>query len=238
MLKSRYLPWVILTPVTGLAVALWAAGTPGTTKPLPPGPAPLEKPGSRSPDHGGERHYVTPRQLADSNTMVSRALDALQAVGQDGRHLGWDELSAGRPVALVFIKEGCPCTTTFEPFFGRVEKLYRGEARFAAVIDAGTEAARRHASEQHLPYPVLADPERRIIRRLRAENGGYVVLLTADGVIDGFWPGCSADALRDLGRRIARLAGREERPLNVSGMPGSLTTGCPFESEAVRALSP
>jgi hypothetical protein len=85
---------------------------------------------------------------------------------------------------------------------------------------------------------VLPDPGRRIIRRLRAQNGGYVVLLTADGVIDRFWPGCSADALTDLGRRIARLADVQERPLDVADVPGSLTTGCPFEPEAGGASPP
>ena len=53
-------------------------------------------------------------------------------------------------------------------------------------------------------------------------------LVTADGVIDGLWPGCSADGMSELGRRIARLAGVAERPLDVSDMPGALTTGCPF----------
>ena len=57
-----------------------------------------------------------------------------------------------------------------------------------------------------------------------------MVLLTPGGVIDGFWPGCSADTMRQLGRRVARLAGVEERPLDVSVMPASLTTGCPFKS--------
>jgi hypothetical protein len=38
--------------------------------------------------------------------------------------------------------------------------------------------------------------------------------------------------MRDLGRRIARLVGVEERLLETSDMPGPLTTGCPFEKPA------
>jgi hypothetical protein len=35
--------------------------------------------------------------------------------------------------------------------------------------------------------------------------------------------------LTDLGRRIARLTGHAERPLDVSAMPSALTSGCPYQ---------
>ena len=35
--------------------------------------------------------------------------------------------------------------------------------------------------------------------------------------------------MRELGRRIAELGAVTERPIDVAGMPGALTTGCPFE---------
>ncbi len=162
--------------------------------------------------------------------MVRSSIESLEAVAQDGRRLIWDRLSEGRPVVLLFVKEGCPCNVEFEPFIRRLERLYGESVRFAGVIDAGPEAARRYAEETHVARPILADPDRRIIGRFRAENGGYIALLTPAGVIDGLWPGCSADGMKELGRRIAQLAGLEERPLDVSDMPGPLTTGCPFGS--------
>ncbi|WP_406698320.1 redoxin domain-containing protein [Singulisphaera sp. Ch08] len=173
-------------------------------------------------------HYVTPRQLIASNAMLDRKLLGLTAMGDDGKWRDWSELSAGQPVVFVFAKEGCPCNADFEPFFHRVERLYHGAVRFAVVIDGDVAAARAYAAEFKVPYPVLADPEHTLIQRFGAEQGGYVALLAGDGTIEGFWPGCSADGLRDLGRRIARLAEVEERPLDVSGMSRPLITGCPF----------
>jgi peroxiredoxin len=223
MLKAQYLPWAIVTTLGALAMGLWAAGAFGVTRP------PTARAAADS-NHLQEKHYVTPRQLADSNAMIHRAVDAVSAEGADGHSVGWGEISGRRPVVLVFIKDGCPCSAEFEPFFQRVERLYRDAVHFAGVIDAEAARARRYAAEQHVPYPVLADPQRRIIGCLRAENGGYFVLLTPQGVIDGLWPGCSAEGMRELGRRIAKLAHLEERPLDLTGMPGPLTTGCPFES--------
>jgi AhpC/TSA family len=157
-------------------------------------------------------------------------VDGLEAFGQDGQRRGWPDLSEGQPVVVVFLKDGCPCSVESEPFFRRVAALYRSHVRFIGVIDAPVKRARQFASEQQVPYLILADPQRRLIRRLNAKHGGYVALLTPAGVIDGFWPGCTAVTMRDLGRRIARLAGIAERSLDVAGMPLALITGCPFES--------
>jgi hypothetical protein len=97
------------------------------------------------------------------------------------------------------------------------------------VIDAGADAAFAYAAANKTPYRVLADPDRAIIARFDAKNGGYVALLRPEGVIDTLWPGCSAEMMRELGRRIAELGAVNERSIDVAGMPGPLTTGCPFE---------
>jgi hypothetical protein len=117
----------------------------------------------------------------------------------------------------------------FEPFFHRLAGRYRDVADFAGVIDAGADTALAYATTNKTPYPVLADPDRAIIDRFEAKNGGYVALLRPESTIDALWPGCSAEMMRELGRRIAELGGVRERSIDVTGMPGALTTGCPFE---------
>jgi peroxiredoxin len=221
MLSSRYLPWVLLSGVCGLLIACWMH----VAVPTKAGTSIAD----RAPNHESEKHFVNPRQLADANEMVDRTVSELSATAQYGRHVNWSELSGGRPLVLIFIKEGCPCSGDVEPFFQRVEELYADEARFAGLIDGSKRAAAEYATEHSVGHPVLADPEKVLIRQFKVKNGCYVVLLTPGGVISGCWPGCSIDTMRQLGRRIASLAGVAERPLDVSGMPGSLTTGCPFK---------
>jgi hypothetical protein len=221
MLEWRYLPWVLLTAVGGLLIGssiLVPSRTKADSSTL-----------YRGSNHDNEKHYVHPRQLADANEMVQRALGDLSATVQDGRRVNWEELSGGRPVVLLFVKEGCPCSAEVEPFFQRVEKIYANEACFARLIDAGAKSAAHYAAEHRVYQPMLVDPEKMLIRQFRAKNGCYVVLLTPGGLIDGCWPGCSADTMRQLGRRIAGLTGVAERPLDTSGMPASLTNGCPFK---------
>ena len=138
-------------------------------------------------------------------------------------------MSGVRPLVLVFIRRDCPCSAGFEPFFHRIAARYRDVAEFSGVIDAGADAAFAHATANKTPYQVLADPDRAIIDRFEAKNGGYVALLRPDGTIDTLWPGCSSERMRELGRRIAELGAVTERSIDVAGMPGVLTTGCPFE---------
>jgi hypothetical protein len=219
-LRPHHLPYALLAAGGGVLSLLWLAGLLPATGRMVPQPA-------GAAGDVRERHFVTHRQLAGANTMTQVRVDI--GWGEGDALPAWEELSGGLPVVLVFVKDGCPCSDEFEPFFQRVAQLYAGAVRFADVIDAPAWAARRYAQRHRVPYPVLADPGRRLIRRFRAENGGYVVLLSAGGAIDGYWPGCSADTMRDLGRWIARLAGLPECPLDVTGMPAPLTTGCPFE---------
>jgi hypothetical protein len=198
---------------------LWVTGRRPVAPPLPPYTA-------RPAAH--EKHYATPAQLTASGDMAARTLGPLGGVTQNGSRVGWEDLARRRPVVLVFIKKGCPCSVEFEPYFHRLYRAYPECAAFAGVIDGGTGAARDYAEANHVPYPVLADPGRELISRFRAENGAYVALLTPEGVLDTLWPGCSAGMMRELSHRVAELAGREEQPIETSGLPAALTAGCPF----------
>jgi hypothetical protein len=208
---------------------------------LRPGPAGT-KPATTAQPWEPEVHYVTPRQLTDSATLATTSVPALTATTDRDQFFTWPRPDDHRLLLLVFIKNGCPCSVELEPFFHRLERAYDDVARFAGVIDADVRTARRYAEANATPYPILADPQRQIIHRFRAENGAYVALVALPGTplsrggtgapgelaIDSLWPGCSAEMFTQIGRRIAAAAGVAERPLDVSGLPSAPVTGCPF----------
>ena len=177
-----------------------------------------------------EKHFVTQEQLVECGALAERRIEPFSAVADDGAWFTWPAAGGARPLVLVFIKRGCPCSVEFEPFFHRLEKQYRDAADFIGVIDADADSARAYAVANKVPYRVLADPDRAIIKRFEAKHGGYVALLGMNGRLDTLWAGCSAEMMRAMGRRIAALRTLEERPLDVSDMPKVLTTGCPFPS--------
>jgi peroxiredoxin len=177
-----------------------------------------------------EKHFVTPEQLVECGALAERRIEPFSAVAHDGTRFTWPETGGPRPLVLVFVKRGCPCSVEFEPFFHRLEQQYRDIAEFVGVIDADADSARVYAVANNIPYRVLADPDRVIIERFEAKHGGYVALLSVNGQLVTLWPGYSTEMMRALGRRIAALRALPERPLDFSDMPKVLTTGCPFAS--------
>jgi hypothetical protein len=217
----RCIPRIVAVCAAVAWAALWWLTDPGT------GVSSSRQP--RAPALATQKHYVKPAQLVDSGALAGRKVPSFSAVASDGMAFTWTGMSGARPLVLVFIRRDCPCNVDFEPFFHRLAGRYQDVAQFAGVIDAGADAAFAYATANKTPYRVLADPDRAIIDRFEAKNGGYIALLRPDGAIDTLWPGCSAEMMRELGRRIAELGAVTERTIDVAGMPGALTTGCPFE---------
>jgi hypothetical protein len=182
----------------------------------------------RAPGPAIKKHYVTPAQLTESGALAGRSVPSMSDLARNGTVSTWWGNGA-RPMVLIFIRRDCPCNVEFEPYFHKLACRYRDVAEFVGVIDAGADAARAYATANKTPYRVLADPDRVIIDRFEAKNGCYVALVRPDGTIDTLWPGCSAQMMRELGHRIAELGAVVQRPIDVAGMPGALTTGCPFE---------
>jgi peroxiredoxin len=193
---------------------------------------------SRPRLHPSDKHFVTPQQLVASGALSEQSLGSMTVVGHDGKRREWKDLAPGRPLVVVFIKRGCPCSVEFEPFFHRLAGAWQESVRLIDVIDGDVETARRYAEVNRVPYLVLADPQRQVISRFGAKNGAYVALVRPDGILDTLWPGCSSEMMLELNRRIASFAGKEEKRLDTSGLPTALTTGCPFEDGPGRGSTP
>jgi hypothetical protein len=54
------------------------------------------------------------------------------------------------------------------------------------------------------------------------------MLIGPGGTIEALWPGYSSGMLAELGARLARLTRQTEVPLDTSGAPAEMTSGCAF----------
>ena len=176
-----------------------------------------------------QRHFVSPDQLVECGALAEKRIEPCSAVAHNERHRSaWPGAGGARPLVLVFIKRDCPC-----------------QRRIRALLPPTRDALprprglRRRHRRRRGPGPCLCGGQQGSLscprrsrpgdhHRLEAKHGGYVALLGVNGHLDTLWPGCSAEMMQALGRRIAALNALAERPLDVSGMPKVLTTGCPF----------
>ncbi|RUL86310.1 peroxiredoxin family protein [Tautonia sociabilis] len=185
-----------------------------------------------------EEHRVTPEMERESREKAGSPAPAFRAVDQDGEPVDSEAMVGDRPVLLVFIKDGCPCSTSAEPFYARLHDSYGDAARFFGVIDGDRSVAARWVSDHGTPYPVLADPELEIVRAFGVSNSAYVALISPGGTIEALWPGYSEGILRDISARLAGLTGRPEAEVGASEAPELPYSGCPFEFDPPEPADP
>ncbi|WP_165067820.1 peroxiredoxin family protein [Paludisphaera rhizosphaerae] len=174
------------------------------------------------------KHLVTKEMADASRAMVSRPAPPFVASALNGDRVELAERLRRGPVVLTFIKAGCPCSEAAQPFFNQLDKAYPG-VEFLGVVDVEGGPAQRWAERLRIAYPMLTDPDLKIVRDYGVENSAYVVVIDRQGRIVKHWPGYSTGMLRELGATLAALSGTAEQPLDVSQAPDEEYSGCPFD---------
>jgi len=135
---------------------------------------------------------------------------------------------AARPQLVYFVLDGCPCSADAEPLFHDLAKRYQGKVDFVSVTDADPVKAKRWKDQQRVPYPVVPDPKKEIIRAYDAKSSVYSALVNKEGKILKMWPGYSTGILKEQNALMAKLAGVKELPFDTKYAPEKKTTGCAF----------
>lgn len=176
---------------------------------------------------GPPKHLVTPKMAEASRGMTDRPAPSFHLADIRGNMQDLDALRARGPILLTFVKRGCPCSESAQPYFNRLANAYPA-ASFLAVIDAEAEPARRWAKDHDVAYPMIPDPACNVMRDYAAENSAYVVLIDTRGQIVHHWPGYSAGMLDEVGRNLATRTGERFAPIDVTDAPEDLYSGCPY----------
>ncbi|HEY0984235.1 peroxiredoxin family protein [Schlesneria sp.] len=131
-----------------------------------------------------------------------------------------------RPQVIIFILPDCPCSEDYEPFTHELFRAYGDHVDFQGIV-AGTDDEARAWREKHkTPFPVVADPEGDIAAKYDAKRSAYTALVVDRTTIQKLWPGYSSDMLEEVGTLAAAAAQVPSVPLNTTGAPAKLTSGC------------
>ena len=167
--------------------------------------------------------------LAAAQSLENRAAPSFRAEADDGKAYSLHDLAEEGPLALVFIKDGCPCSVAAGPYYSRLGESYGSRVRFFGVIDGDARVAKAWGQKNRVSFPILCDPDLRIVREYKAENSAYFAVIARGGTVEKYWPGYGADMLKEANALLARLAGVEAKPIDVADAPDDLYTGCPFD---------
>jgi peroxiredoxin len=175
-----------------------------------------------------EKHKVTSAMLSAAEKVEGHVGIPFQAADANGELHSLHELATSSPLVLVFIKDGCPCSSAAQPYLNRLYEQYGSVCRFAGVIDVDAAKAKEWGDTNHVRFPILEDSNLAIVHRYEVSNSAYIALIAPGGHIEKMWPGYSADMLHELGHRIAQMTRQPEQIVFASGAPNELYSGCPY----------
>lgn len=171
-------------------------------------------------------HKVTPKMTEE--TAEKAGLDApdFSADATDGKTYHLAEATKRGPVVLLFIKDGCPCSTAAQPFFNRLSNLYSG-TQFFGVINGDIATAKEWGTKHRVPFPILADADLKIVHAYEAERSAYSAVVL-QGVIMHLWPGYSAAMLNEMGELLSKATNQPLIRVDTKNAPEEPFSGCSF----------
>lgn len=150
---------------------------------------------------------------------------AFEAAASDGKTHTLDGLVAKGPVFLYFIKADCPINANAVKYYNRLGEAYAGKATLVGVIDRDAAGFEKWKGKYRPTYPVLFDPEKRIIQEYGAAKSPWVIQVSRGKTIAAAWDGYSEGQLAELNAGLAEAAGSPPTPVDLSGAPGKPTAG-------------
>lgn len=174
------------------------------------------------------RHSVTPQMEKETAEETKKLVTTFEVEDSEGKKVVIGAHHAERPQFVYFVLDGCPCSFDAEPLFHKLHKRFAGKVDFVSVTDAKKDKAHEWSVQMLVNYPVVPDPEKRIIRAYEAKASVYSALISKEGHIIKMWPGYSAGLLQDMNAEFAKAAGVPEEPFDPEYAPKEKATGCAF----------
>ena len=133
-----------------------------------------------------------------------------------------------KPQFVLFILDGCPCSIDAQPIFNNFAKHWEGKVDFIGVINDDPQKGRAWVSDYRPIFPVVPDPDKKIIHAYRARQSVYCALISREGEIVEMWPGYSVDMMEEMNSKMAKEVGEKVRPFDAQYVPKERSSGCYF----------
>jgi len=174
------------------------------------------------------RHPVTPEMWKKADGAKGMLAPTFSETDTDGNVQSLDDLTKDGPLFMYFVLDGCPCSIEAEPHYERLSKGFRSKVNFLVVSSAKPEQAKKWKSEFAVPYPVLSQPDLRLMHEYGVTNSVYCLLIGQDKKIIKMWPGYSATMLQEANALLAKSTGEKLSVFDSKLAPKIMTSGCPF----------
>lgn len=157
--------------------------------------------------------------LGREEMKVGTKAPAFSASASDGKTYTLASLTKDGPVHLYFIKIGCPVNHRAAPFMKKLDGAYKNKSRVVGVINGSAADAKQWAKEYGTKFPILADPDLKIIHSYRADHSPWVVSVGKDGKVTKAISETSSTNLKGLNERVAKGLNSKLVAISFDGAP-------------------
>lgn len=151
---------------------------------------------------------------------------AFNALSTDSKTYTVATITRNKPAILYFIKEGCPVNKKAAPFLAKIASQYGLGANIYGVYNGDVKRARDWAAKFKATFPILADPEYKIIDSYKAPYSPFMIIVGKDGKIASVIFGAGPKDLPIINQLAAKNAGKKLTAIDFKGAPPG--GGCSF----------
>ena len=173
------------------------------------------------------RHPITEELRKQTAAQAGQAIPYFVRKNVDGEVFDLKQAVEKGPVFVIFIMEGCPCSYEAQPLFQRIEAAFGKKVQFVGITTGSVSEAKEWKAHFDMAYPVISEPDAKLMHDFKAVHSAYTALLTKEGGVVSMWPGYSQHELQSITEALNRATGLREI-VAVTDAPRKPTTGCTF----------
>lgn len=150
---------------------------------------------------------------------VGEKAPAFSGKATNGRDVSLKSHIAKGPATLYFIKIGCPVNHRAAPFFKKIDEAYKGKGNIIGVIDGDLDAAKQWQKQYGTSFPIVADPDKKIISAYGAQYSPWAVGVGKDGKVSKILEGGSPAELKAVNELASKAAAAKLAKVSFDGAP-------------------
>lgn len=159
---------------------------------------------------------------------LSQAKEApvFKAAATDGKTYTQKSLGA-KPTLVFFVNSKCPHSKMAVPDLNKLRKLLGAKVHLVGVTELKLDEAKKYAKEIKAEFPLVADPDKKILKGFGAKFSLDMTLVTgkAKPAFSKVWEGYSKDWVQEALNQIPTA----QRPkLDLTFLPADRQSGCQF----------
>lgn len=150
-------------------------------------------------------------------------IDQVDAAGKPFRLR--DSLNKG-PVLVYFISTTCPVTDAASKYYERIHKAFpKDKFTVVGIVNDEKEGFIEWNKEHKLTFPVVCDPQYKVIRAYAVSTAPTSFLIGPNGRVTRVWKGYSEGYLKETAGVVATYLSVEAPKIDFSGAPKSVAVG-------------